>query len=389
MSCDNRTPLTTPNSCCNAFYNISKMLVLLWKCYSVVYAVLGSLFRGSLDLLSHLVPFSRKSLSIREEPDDLERYERPLSKNESPAVASNDALGLGQRNEVVLPGKSEKEDPVPYEPHYDDPLSQGSTSLIARMRPGVVVKCPRYSWWHSATATHPFVKDIKHNFEVEERLLNILGTHPRIIRYIGISEAPRGLLFEEASEGNLQAYIDQHNDTIDPSLRLKWCRQAAEAVQYIHQKGVIHSDLRPENFLLHSDSKGKLDLLLCDFGGSTCGEIDGGHLPDPGFFNPCKPWMSTEAVDIFSLGSVFYTIMTGHWPYKSPGPFESVAEKDDYEELVDALFASQKYPPVDDIPGGTVIYGCWTERYADVEALIRDQSLSFDRIAFQKSYGLT
>jgi hypothetical protein len=67
--------------------------------------------------------------------------------------------------------------------------------------------------------------------------------------------------------------------------------------------------------------------------------------------------------------------MTGHWPYKSPGPFESVAEKNDYEELVDTLFASQKYPSVDKIPGGTVIQGCWTERYSDVEVLIQDQSL--------------
>ena len=188
------------------------------------------------------------------------------------------------------------------------------------------------------------------------------------------------MLFEEASNGNLQAYIDQHNDTIDLSLRLKWCSQTAEATQFIHKKGVIHSDLRPENFLLHSDSNSKLDLLLCDFGGSTCGDIDGGHLPDSGFFNPCKPWVSTEIVDIFSLGSIFYTIMTGHWPYESPEPFKSVIEKIDYEELVDTLFASQKYPPIDNIPGGTVIQGCWTERYGDVEALIRDQKLPFHRI---------
>jgi serine/threonine protein kinase len=114
-----------------------------------------------------------------------------------------------------------------------------------------------------------------------------------------------------------------------------------ESAHYIHQKGVIHSDLRPENFLLHSDSKGKLEFLLCDFGGSTNGNIDGGHLPDSGVFNPCKPWVSTEAVDISSLGSVFYTIMTGHWPYKSSGPLVFVAEKNDYEERVDTLFASQ------------------------------------------------
>ena len=184
-------------------------------------------------------------------------------------------------------------------------------------------------------------------------------------------------MFAEASDGNLQAYIDQHNDTIDLSLRLKWRSQAAEAIQYIHQKAVIHSDLRPENFLLHTDSGNKLDLLLCDFGGSTSGVIHGGHLPDSCFSNPCKPWVSMEATDIFSLGSVFYTIMTGHWPYKSPGPFNSVEEMRNYEDLVDALFSSRKYPSVDGLIGGVVIQGCWTERYSDVGALIQDQNLSF------------
>ncbi|CAG7929304.1 unnamed protein product [Penicillium olsonii] len=354
------------------------MLAYLWKCCSAVHLVLIFFLYGSLGFLSRLVPpFIRNSSSTGEEPDDLERCGRPQLNNDYPAIAKTLALGLNEEDQVLPGGIA---DLVRYEPRCNETLSQGSTSLIVRMKPGVVVKCPRYSWWHSKTAdAHPFVKDIKRSFEVEEQLLDILGAHPRIIRYIGVSEEPRGLLFGEASDGNLQAYIDQH-DAIDLGLRLKWCCQAAEAVHYIHRKGVIHSDLRPENFLLHSDSKDKLDLLLCDFGGSTSGDIDGGHLPDSGFFNPCRPWVSTEAVDIFSLGSIFYTIMTGHWPYKSPGPFKSVAEKDDYDELVDTLFASQKYPPIDTLPGGTVMQGCWTERYADIGALIRDQVLSFGEI---------
>src|SRR5450432_1769231 len=138
--------------------------------------------------------------------------------------------------------------------------------------------------------------------------------------------------------GRLQAYLDHHNDTIDIKLRIKWRTQATEAIRYIHQKGVIHSNLRPENYLLHTDANGVLNLYLTDFGGSTCGHIDGGHLPDSGFFNPRKPWVSTEATDIFSLGSIFYTIMTGHWPYKSPRPFESVEEKWHYDAKVDELF---------------------------------------------------
>lgn len=52
--------------------------------------------------------------------------------------------------------------------------------------------------------------------------------------YIGISNQPYGFLFNEASDGNLQAYIDQHTNT-ELYLRVKWCHQAAEAVHYIYQ----------------------------------------------------------------------------------------------------------------------------------------------------------
>ncbi len=183
------------------------------------------------------------------------------------------------------------------------------------------------------------------------------------------------MLFAEANSGNLQEYLDSHNDTIDDRLRLKWRTQVTEAIRYLHLKGVIHSDLRPANCLLHTDGSGILNLYLSDFGGSTCGDIDGGHLPDSGFFDPRKPWESTEQTDIFSLGSVFYTIMTGHWPYKAPGLFESVDEKVRYEERVDALFSLGKFPTVEGLAGGVIIYGCWTGRYKDVGAMQIEQIL--------------
>lgn len=158
-------------------------------------------------------------------------------------------------------------------------------------------------------------------------------------------------------------------------LRIRWRTQAAAATSYIHQKGVIHSDQRPENYLVHGNDSGDLNIYLADFGGSTCGEIDGGHLPDSGFFDPRNAWVSTEATDIFSLGSVFYAIMTGHWPYKSPGPFESVEEKCRYEEKVDALFLQGKFPTTEHILGSGIIQGCWTAEYQDAAAILRDQQV--------------
>ncbi|KAJ5091324.1 hypothetical protein NUU61_006194 [Penicillium alfredii] len=73
--------------------------------------------------------------------------------------------------------------PVPYEPPLGEILSEGSTSCIVNVAIGVVIKCPRSSWWHSETAADKwFVRDVKRSFEVEEQLLQILGLHPRIIK---------------------------------------------------------------------------------------------------------------------------------------------------------------------------------------------------------------
>lgn len=49
-----------------------------------------------------------------------------------------------------------------------------------------------------------------------------------------------------------------------------------------------------------------------------------------------------ESTDIFSLGSVLYTVMTGHWPYKSPGLFESGQARMENSDMVDGLFAERR-----------------------------------------------
>ena len=199
----------------------------------------------------------------------------------------------------------------------------------------------------------------------------------RFIRYLGYQDTvdiqQEGLLLAEASHGDLQAYLDKSYDCLDFPLRRKWCWQAAQSIAYIHKHGVIHSDLRPENFLVHATTMTSLDLWLCDFGGSTCKEmdLDGGHLPDGPFFNPTLGFVSTLATDIFSLGSILYTILTGHWPYKPPGPFDTPEEMDRYQSKVNALFSQGQFPDVTELTGGKVVMGCWTKIFSTAEEILQ------------------
>ncbi|CAD0109726.1 unnamed protein product [Aureobasidium uvarum] len=250
-------------------------------------------------------------------------------------------------------------------------INRGSTAVIKRYQSDIVIKC----------VNRPSEHDSIDYFEIGKQILDILRPHPRIIKFLGSSQTPKGLLFAEANHGDLQCYLDSHNESINDDLRLKWRLQAAEAVAYLRSKGVIHSDLRPQNFLLHIDNDNDgPELLLCDFGGSYCKTsdriIDGGHLPDTGFFNPTKEWISTKDTDIFALGSVFYAVMTGHWLYKSPGPFVSVEEQEQYDERVNELFMKRAFPPVEHLLGGDIIHECWTEKITHAGTIVsRHKSL--------------
>lgn len=202
------------------------------------------------------------------------------------------------------------------------------------------------------------------------RKLSLIG------RFFGVHDT--GILLREAGHGSLQAYIDSHNQSIDTGLRWKWSLQAAEPVAHLHEQGVIHGDLRPENYLVHEmvepcvDLPPSLDLWLCDFGGSKCEELglNGGQLPDDPFFDPRMPWVSTPATDIFSLGSVLYTILTGHWPYRDGPPPMSMEDKFTYEREVNELFSAGKFPDVSKLSGGNVIKGCWDYQYQTAKDVV-------------------
>jgi serine/threonine-protein kinase len=89
--------------------------------------------------------------------------------------------------------------------------------------------------------------------------------------------------------------------------------QMLDAVAYAHEQGVIHCDIKPENFILFDDDV----IRLADFGiakvsrmtvaGSGTGTI--GHMAPEQAMG--KPSMRS---DVFSLGLVFYRMFSGAWP---------------------------------------------------------------------------
>ncbi|CZT13927.1 uncharacterized protein RAG0_17513 [Rhynchosporium agropyri] len=224
---------------------------------------------------------------------------------------------------------------------------RGSTSNFSRFESGIVVKSPMKIW-----AGNPNHKKLEIEREeaiaFERQILKKLGDHPRIVPYLGAHAPSKGILLTEASHGNLQTYIEVNKE-----------------------QGVIHSDLRPENYLLHTTGS-SLDLWLCDFSESRCDELGSNvhHLPDDPFFDPRLPWESTPAIDIFSLGSIVYTILTGYWPYREGPPPVTMEDQNVYETYVNKMFAAGIFPDVSLLEGGKVIKGCWDHQYKTSEEVL-------------------
>lgn len=164
----------------------------------------------------------------------------------------------------------------------------------------------------------------------------------------------------EEKHGDLQEYLDKSFPTIQLPLKMQWCLQIAQALEHCHSQNVVHCDLRPANCLLDVD----LNIRLCDFGGSKFNDLYGYGLPDFGFFDPrCVDDEASPALDIFALGSVMYTIMTGHFPFGGEGLTKKTGEEiAAYEIAVEEKFAKGVFPDTSEMVNGDVTQRCWASK---------------------------
>jgi predicted Ser/Thr protein kinase len=108
---------------------------------------------------------------------------------------------------------------------------------------------------------------------------------------------------------------------ISPQQALAIVPQICEALQYAHDKGIVHRDIKPENILLDREGKVK----IADFGlAKLMGRCQDFTLTQPGHTMGTPHYMAPEQVehpsdvdhraDIYSLGVVFYEMLTGELP---------------------------------------------------------------------------
>ena len=185
------------------------------------------------------------------------------------------------------------------------------------------------------TLDHGYVKLLKDRFLAEGRILARLR-HPNLVRVfdLDIDEATETPYFVmdlvQYKDGESYTLADLEQGGADEEHLSRWFSQLCSALDYIHSAGIVHRDIKLGNILLDSQS----GVVLSDFGVSrfcdkelrrelalertiASDSITTGNLVmgTSGYMAPevKRGEDATPAADAWSLGIVFFRLLTGVW----------------------------------------------------------------------------
>jgi serine/threonine protein kinase len=148
-------------------------------------------------------------------------------------------------------------------------------------------------------------------------------SHPGIVTVFDIGEEPETrtpyIVMEFVAGQSLEKLLLSKGDRkLPPEEALQLTLEVAEALDCAHSQGVVHRDVKPANILLTPDGHAK----IADFGVAKLNlanaTVSGRTLGTPAYMSPEQ--LNGEGVDgrsdLFSLGVILYTIVTGYKPFQ-------------------------------------------------------------------------
>ncbi|XP_038058364.1 uncharacterized protein LOC119729727 [Patiria miniata] len=202
-------------------------------------------------------------------------------------------------------------------------------------------------WTHEGAERMVAAKSCNNFREEEVRILADCKPHKNVIEFLGLVKLkipPNGFVIvtELAEKGSLWCVIAQNRGNWQEYRQpvwLKWAKEGAEALRYIHQKNYQHGDVKSPNFVITDDDT----LKICDLGTARPYTYTASTNTVRGSF----PWMAPEAMgkcdsevglntdggqrksfqvtaksDIFSYAVVIWELITGKVPHEEKDVLE-------------------------------------------------------------------
>jgi serine/threonine-protein kinase len=237
---------------------------------------------------------------------------------------------------VIIPDRYNGTDVGEHAGHYEllAAVATGGAGVVYRARDmsdgsTVAVKILR--------STEAQDADLRHRFLREGRAIQRLS-HPNVVRYIDTGETSDGLPFlvtEFVEGGTLRDLLE--GGPLPLAAALNAARQIAAALAATHSAGIVHRDVKPENFMVTRDGTVK----MLDFGlsriehsraeasrATKAGTILGSvHYLSP---EQARGDAVDERTDIWSVGVLLYEMLTGQVPFNEAscvGTLLAIVEK--------------------------------------------------------------